>query len=386
MKIIFKEYGYSPKMNPKGIKYFLLFFALLAIFPILQDLFHPFKLVGLDGAFTTQEKPVFTLENFRNGKYQETADIYLKDNAPFRADLVRLRNQIDYFAFGNINTILTLGKENYIFDPNYILAREGKDYLPDSILDIHAKELVAGLQVLNQLKVPVLFCFAPNKANFYSEYLPVSSPANPKNNQSFFDSLLRKNQVQVLDAGHWLGTLKNKSPYPLLPKYGAHWSIYGASLVGDSLLKSLSKMKGKSYPRLNQIGIETGTKARFTDDDYLASLNLIWKWKSPEMAYPRLSYSQGERPNILVVSDSYFWSFYDLELVQNCFAPSSLMWYYNRSVYDMNRIKVSDRDTIITPEDIKHRDAILIVATGPSLKDFAYGFFHQLSKLKMHEK
>ena len=373
-------------MSPKGFKYFLLFFALLGIFPLVQNLFKPFKLVGLDGAFITQEQPLFSIDNFWSGKFQQTTDIYVNDNAPFRGDLVRLRNQLDYFAFGNINTILTLGKENYIFDPNYIWALEGKDLLADSILQQNSSDFKMGMKVLNDLKIPLIFCFAPNKANYYKEFLPEALLLSNKTNQLYFDSMLRKNQIPVFDAGSWFNQLKNKTPYPLIPKYGAHWSIYGASLVADSLMEILGSIKKKQYVQITQSGIETSTKARFTDDDYLASLNLIWKWSSPPMSYPQLKFTSGLRPDLLIVSDSYFWSLYELEIVQNCFAPQSQMWYYNRSVYDTGRNKIADRSNTINLSDLKNRDAIIIVAAGPSLKDFAYGFFHQLAFMKTNEK
>ena len=104
------------------------------------------------------------------------------------------------------------------------------------------------------------------------------------------------------------------------------------------------------------------------------------------MSYPQLKFTSGLRPDLLIVSDSYFWSLYELEIVQNCFAPQSQMWYYNRSVYDTGRNKIADRSNTINLSDLKNRDAIIIVAAGPSLKDFAYGFFHQLAFMKTNEK
>ena len=35
--------------------------------------------------------------------------------------------------------------------------------------------------------------------------------------------------------------------------------------------------------------------------------------------------------------------------------------------------------------DISHRHIIVIIATGPSLKDFGYNFFEQLNELRVHE-
>ncbi|MBL0339798.1 MAG: hypothetical protein IPP71_02115 [Bacteroidetes bacterium] len=108
---------------------FLFIFCMLTILPPVQHIFHPFKLAGLQGAFDKGVTPQFSFSSWRTGKFQEQADYYLKNNIGFNGELVRLRNQLDYSVFGNINTVLTLGKENYIFDPNYLFAREGTDLL-----------------------------------------------------------------------------------------------------------------------------------------------------------------------------------------------------------------------------------------------------------------
>lgn len=373
-------------MNTKGLKYYLLLISLISIFPIIQICFKPFKLLGLDGAYTMPQMPDINTVSFFNGSYQNDADIYIKDNAAFRGDLVRLRNQIDYSLFGNINTILTLGKDNYIFDPNYIWAREGKDLLTDSVLKRHELELVQGLKKLNKLNIPVLFCIAPNKANFYSKYLPVNTPKNNLSNQNFFINLLKKNNVFTIDFDTLFEIYKIKNKNILLPPFGAHWSIYGASLAADSIFKTINYLNNKTYQSFTQTGIEKTNKLRFTDDDYLPSMNLIWKWRSPEMSYPIIKFNNGDKPNILTISDSYFWSFYELGIIENCFDSKSEMWYYNKSVYNTKREKVKDRDSTISLHNLKQRDAIIILATGPSLKDFSYGFFHQLNNMEFNEK
>ncbi len=365
------------------IKYFLILGCLVAFMPIIQMIFKPFKLIGLDGAFTIQEKPKFSWETFLNGSYQQQTDDYLKDNTAFRGDLVRLRNQINYALFGDINTILTLGKENYLFDPNYIFAREGTDLLHDSIFAKNKILIENGCAKLKKLNIPIIFCIAPNKANFYSEFIPYPSKSGIKTNQKLFDSLLKTNNITTLNFDQLFINLKNDSKYPLIPKYGAHWSIYGASIAADSLLSSLNTTTKKRFIKMGTSKIELSEKAKYTDDDLLGSLNLIWKWKSPKMAYPVLNLNIENKPNLLIVSDSYFWSFYELGIVQNCFSPNSRMWYYNKSVYDINREKINDRNDKISYNDLKGRDAIIIMATAPSLKDFAYGFFTQLNNLKI---
>ncbi|HMT28237.1 MAG TPA: hypothetical protein PKD91_03045 [Bacteroidia bacterium] len=372
-------------MKKQVAAWFLCVFGLMAFLPLFQHSFHPFKLAGLQGAFDKGTPPVLHLANWFNGNFQQHADIYLKNNTGFNGELVRLRNQADYSLFGNINTNLTLGRENYIFDPNYIYAREGTDVLPDSVLLQNSLSLQQSKLLLDSLQIPLLFCFAPNKANFYPEFLPTVSPASEITNQTFFKNIFLKNNVWVIDFDSWFVELKKTSKYPLIPKYGAHWSTYGAAIAGDSLLKTIGKLTHKDLVLFDIRRITTDEKPRFTDDDYLASLNLMKKWKSPEMAYPEIGFTKGVKPNVLIISDSFIWNFYDLGIIQNCFSEKSSVWYYNKTAFDFQKNNLGPLSENLKKEDILNRDAVILIATGPSLKDFGYNFFEQLNTAFLHE-
>ena len=194
------------------------------------------KLAGLQGAFDKGVTPEFSTNQWFKGQYQQQADHYLKYNTAFNGELVRLRNQLDYSVFGNINTVLTLGKEKYIFDPNYIAAINGTDLLTDSIKDEKVIAIEGTVALLDSLHVPVYVCFAPNKAGYYSEMLPEPLTLPGKTNKAIFDSLLRQHQIPVIDFNNWFLLMKDTSAYPLVPKYGAHWTTYGAFLAADTLL------------------------------------------------------------------------------------------------------------------------------------------------------
>lgn len=364
---------------------FLIMFGILSLLPLIQHFFHPFKLAGLQGAFEKGILPELTTSGWFSGTYQERTDFYLKNNTGFNGELVRLRNQIDYSVFGNINTSLTLGKEGYIFDPNYIYARTGVDLLPDSVRK-HKSELIKNVSLfLDSLNIPLLFCIAPNKANYYSEYLPEFSPRSENTNQAYFSEQMQLSGYHVINFDSWFIKLKPSAEFPLIPKYGAHWSTYGAVFAADSILKTISSLKQKPFVTFSIKDYEISNKPRFVDDDYLASLNLMKKWPSPPMAYPKLKFTKGPKPNILVVSDSFIWNFFDLEVIQNCFSEKSQINYYNKTLFNIYRQQEGSVPERLTLADLSDRDIIVIIATGPSLKDFGYNFFEQLNELRLHE-
>lgn len=364
---------------------FLILFGILSFLPLIQHAFHPFKLAGLQGAFDKGTPPVFNASSWTTGDFQQKTDYYLKNNTGFNGEMVRLRNQLDYSCFGNINTILTLGREKYIFDPNYIAARTGADKLPDSLLKAKSNSIYSATQILRKLNIPIIICFAPNKANFYPEYLPDSTSPSINFHREYFKKVLSHEKVPILDFDTWFVSIKNSVSYPLIPKYGAHWSTYGATFAADTLLKAIGSLKNASVASFMYEDILISDKPKFTDDDYLASLNLMIKWKSPAMAYPQLRFSEGFKPDVLIVSDSFIWNFFDLKIAQNCFNPDSRIWYYNKTAYDYNKNNLGPLTGKIRISDIQHRDAIILIATGPSLKDFGFDFFEQLGTLRIDE-
>ena len=102
------------------------------------------------------------------------------------------------------------------------------------------------------------------------------------------------------------------------------------------------------------------------------------------MAYPQLAFKVLKQPNVLIISDSFFWNFYDLTIVQNCFSKESEMWYYNKTRYNHLKEKIGSKTETITLNQIKDRDIIIIVSSDPGLKEFGYGFLEQLSSLHVN--
>ena len=374
-------------MYTKRNKFFIFLFVLFSVLFYVQLLFSPFKLLGLGGAFESAKKADFTVDNFLNGHYQDSAERYLKEQTPFRGDLVRLRNQLDYSLFDKLHSILQVGKDNYLFDPGYINARAGSDLLSDTAFARDATELKNCKHLLDSLKIPLIFCIAPNKANYYAEKLiPYVEEADITNKTKFVKLLLSMG-IKVIDFDSYFLTLKKKPlPCVLVPPHGAHWSIYGASFAADSLYSTLKAVVSKPLAGYKLIDYEISDNARFSDDDYSELLNCMTHFKSVPFYYPRYAFINGKQPNCLVVGDSFFWSFYDLGLYGTLFHPSSQFWYYNNTIYNTNREKIADRDGKVVMSDIRNRDAIIIMTASASLPTFSFNFFKQLNNQILNSK
>ncbi len=365
----------------KSLRIFLIFIGLLTFLPLIQDVTHLLIIKGLDGAIVIPEEPTFNLKNWNNSKFQEKTSLYLKHNSSFRPDFVRINNQLDYWFFNEINTLLTLGKENYLFDPNYIAARKGEDYLTLEQRNNKKEVLSKVKQYLDSLDIPILFCLAPNKANYYAEYLPIETQRSKLNNQFYFEELFKNQKIAYINFDNYFQTKKEQAISPLMPKYGAHWSTYGAYLCGVKLFDTINYIKNEKCIEIIEDSIIISNKALYTDDDYIASLNLIKRWKSTKMMYPKLSFNVPKKLNTLIIADSFFWTFYDLKIVPNCFSTSSEYWYYNRTKFNTLGEKLGSTTESLTHDNIKHRDLIIIMTSDPGLKDLGFGFLEQLVDL-----
>jgi len=365
----------------KIIKGFNYLFLLLVFLPMFQFIFGPFKLSQLHGAYVLKVMPKLTTSSWYNQNFQDCTVYYLKHQSPFRGELIKLRNQLDYTFYKKINTILTLGKDNYIFDPFYIKARTGEDLLEKSVMDKKLSSVMNAKKVLDTLSVPILVCIAPNKANFYAEKLRNELPMTKHRNQTYYEKGLNKLGIHTINYDQLFLARKSNSNYPLIPKYGAHWSTYGAYVAADILLSQLDSINQQQTSSIQLDSVELTTNAKYSDDDFLPSLNLLEHWKSPQMAYPSLSFKVHKKVNALIISDSFFWNFYDLNIIQNCFTNNTEMWYYNKTKFDINRNEIGKTSDHISYKDLKNRDVIILLSTDPSLRDFGFGFFEQIEKL-----
>jgi hypothetical protein len=364
----------------KSIKISLFLFGLIWILVAVQFAFSPFKLVGLRGAFVETKSPVFTVDKVLDGSFQAEVSSFSNSKTPFRSDFIRLKNQLGYSLFKEVNTNLELGKENYLFDPSYAKAYYGEDKFSDSVNVEWARIVKSFKTRIDSIGVRCIFVIAPNKGRFYNEYIIQEKKSKTiVNNQEILESILIKNNIPVLNVDDWFDVIKDKSKYPLIPKYGAHWSTYGASLVVDSLNKRLTDW----FPEIakTSIGnIELSKKHKFTDGDYIPSLNLISSWNSPvELAYPGMIYEKGKPLNAVVISDSYMWNFFHNDYFKRVFDNKSDFLYYNKSYYNLKREKVAVKDSNYPLGSLSKKDIVLIIATGPSIKkEIGYGFFKEI--------
>src|SRR5438045_700686 len=113
-----------------NIKKFL-FAGLLALLfiPLLQFKMKFVKEKELKGVADKKNKTWFTKAGWFSGQYQDSTLQWFNENFGFRASAVRLRNQV-YWAFDHEAKAkdVVVGKDNWLYEKNYVLAYTGKDF------------------------------------------------------------------------------------------------------------------------------------------------------------------------------------------------------------------------------------------------------------------
>src|SRR5690554_5592766 len=105
-------------------------FVILLIIPTVQWKYQFVNMPPLNGSFELNPKPYFSINAFKEGKYQSMLDNHLTDSIGFRNYLLRLNNQINYSFFNEINSSGVIQGENDMLIPKtYIESYLGLDFL-----------------------------------------------------------------------------------------------------------------------------------------------------------------------------------------------------------------------------------------------------------------
>ncbi len=366
--------------------------ALLAVIalislPLAQMWFRPFKERPLDGAFTMAKLVKFNHRNWSSGLFQEQVERYLKDHAGFRNDLIRLQNQIDFSLFRKANAEgARIGKNGQLFEYDYIRSWLGIDNPGVSFI---RKKLGRTRYVQDYLRsekgIDLVVVFEPGKASFYPEYIP-DQYQRLKNGPSLYD-LYREEAVKTgidfIDLQEYFLRLKNEAEYPLFPKLGTHWSVYGMTFAVDSLLRFIESRRGTDLAEVTVAQVEYSRQPRDTDDDVAKTMNLMLRPRGEMLAYPELktdTTGSYDKPMVLAVADSYYWNIFNTRIPKYVFANEAF-WYFNALVYPDFYGKPLYTHELDLKSEVEKQDIIFLMVTERFLHKFDWQFIDRLYAL-----
>lgn len=344
------------------------FFALL----LIQSAFHPIKEVALAGAAYSSALRVNRLEDWIDRSAQQSVEHWAKSSLGFRPALVRIINQYRLTLLEEHNPNVVFGKDGYYFEEGYRASVCGLDFLGEEAV----KAKIDSLDMFrNQLLIrgkSLVILIAPNKWRTHHKKIDWGCKPKMTNYEMMIDKLKHRGYAICDEIDLFQYEQSQHPPFALHSKQGTHWSIFGAALSADHLWMTFAQ-EGIRLPEFKIVKEEIDSIPRNTDKDLHDLLNIMVPPQRERLAYPEFEFSQGFKPRVTVIGDSYYQSYYYLGLHQGLFSMDSKYFYYNKSYFGEDLEQKAVLTDEIRLEEIEASDAVLLVISEPSLKWFGFG-------------
>lgn len=360
------------------------FLIIVMILPALQKEMRIFHVPELNGDFIEHEMLKFSWKTFYDGSFQSTFEKYLEQHIGFHNTLVRFKNQIDYSIFKKPNAEgIVIGKNNFIFEYDYIREITGRAYVGYDFIDEKLRRLQYVQKYLkNNFNTDFVIVFIPGKASFYKEYIPDKylSIVQDSTNYNVYLDEIKSRGLKYINLNEYFHQIKESTDYPLFPKYGTHWSIYGMSRASHVLIDSMEQFKNKRLNDYITDSLYFSSIPLRTDYDGGKALNLMTNLSDEIYAYPEYHFGRDSsryKPKVLTIGDSFYWNIFNAGIPQNLFANEAF-WYYNNKVYPDFYFAPKYTSDLHLKKEIEQMDFVFIMVTERFLNVFDWKLIDQL--------
>jgi hypothetical protein len=367
---------------------FVILFCLLLIVPGVQFLFHFPNIKGdkqwLAGKTEAIVFPSFSLSDWLSEKYQGNLTAYLQDNIGYRPFLIRFTNEWRFRLFGDIFSNIVVGKDGSLFWKEYVTAYTGQDVIPYDTLLLRSKHARLLQQQMDAMGKKCLFVMLPGKASNNAESLPDYYLWKKKtNNYDLLKKAFAQTNVTYLDLYSYFQQLKKTAPYPLFPKYGTHWSVYGGGLGADTILSYLTRQWHYSFNGYKVDSVVQSTTPRYTDADMFEMLNILSQIPLPAMAYPHYSADtnivSSRLPKLLFVGDSYVLTLQQSDVLPLATGKNVEYFFYGKGVRDYNTNEIGKTVSDLNlADEIEKTDILIFVFTEINQDNFDFDMCEKL--------
>ena len=362
---------------------------------ILQGATQYFKFEPLKGVYVSAEKPHFSFNDFKDGKWQSRMEGYIKDHLGFREPAIRLYNQYlwsVYHRSTNPNAV-EVGKDNYLFEPwfvdEYYIGCFNHFY-PDSmgipdyekgyVFERRMSRLAKLQAILEEQGVHLFLALLPGKELIYSQYLP------DRGAQARHDRLWGHHRAydyyrtspydfRRVDICHCFDSLNGHTPYLLFTKTGTHWSSIASTYAFDSIMRYMQTFGPPIRPVV--IGSPYYAPTRNPDADLDELLNKITPITTEPNQYVDVTLGDPapeRNPSLVVIGDSFFWNILANYPIQELFSDFRYWYYFSTIYYDLDYENVADIDLI---DELLHTDYVMLSYSTVQLYNCGNGFINR---------
>ena len=354
---------------------------LLPLFlPMLQTRFHFVDEKPLDGAFVETPKPVVNLKTLFNETAQDSLMTWCTEQSGFRNSMIRLNNQLLYSSFGKISAIGPVKGKNgqTFFEESYIISYTGETYIGEEKIAHTAKQLKVIQDMLAVKGTTLVPVFALGKASYYPELIPDKyiPRGRETNNYTAYLKALEGQQVEMIDFNRFFCDRKDQFDHPLYCDLSAHWTVYAASVAMDSLVRFMESVNHQNQAHAYIDGFDNDGLMN-QDDDLYRMMNIIFPLPHNTIDNPHFGFTEGYKPKVLAISDSYWWTVWawNVALPENLFSDGGF-WFYNKTIYP-ERSPVQNVDAIDYKQEIENQEFVLLVCTEATNHLWPYGFIER---------
>lgn len=348
----------------------------LLLLPLIQHATGLMHVRKLKGAVTKAEMPVLTAPGWFEGTWQDSLETAMNDRFGFRNLFIRINNQVAFTFYRKaLASGVVIGKDNYMYELNYIKAYNGTDFEGDSVIRKKTGELKELQDQLESEGKHFLVTFAAGKGSFYPEYFPDRFVTEPgRTNLEAYHHYLDSLGVHYIDFNQWFLEMKDTSRYILYPRTGVHWSYYGMILTIDSLVNYLGEATGREMPEFTYFDTKESRRYRSSDRDIEEGMNIIFRVNRDKLAYPRERFvDEGvDKLRGVVIADSFYWGLHNIGFSSRIFDKGEY-WYYNQQVIANHLDGPLDLDTVDRSERLEQFDVVILMATTATLPKFPFG-------------
>ena len=374
--------------KPHFIIQFVCISAVLAAI-LLQSFTHIVKMNPLKGFDKEEQPPVeLSFKTYYDGSYQDYLTEHAKRNTGFREFFIRNYNQVAYSCFNKItNKNIVKGRDQELYLKMYLNEATGvtfKQHFADvdeakAEAQKNVEETLRLIDTLHQHGKAFLFVFAPTKPAVYPDKLPsyYKNHLTDFSLEEYYIQLFKENHIPHIDFYHYFQDIRDTFPYPLYPRTGTHWSEATIPYVADSVLKKLAEITGYKLPSVHYIDDNLSTDYSVQDGELEASMNLLFPLNKPAIPRPvfELTDTVGtDKPNLLVVADSYFTQLRNSTFIEAFDAWE--FWVYNRDVQSSNpQHQWKQLDQLLDADKVlDNADIVMAVFTAPMYYTYMFGF------------
>jgi hypothetical protein len=355
----------------------------MLLVPFLTTILHYVDVKPLQGAVIIHKDTTFSFKGWFDGGFQTNKEHYLNDNFGFRNIFVRFNNQLSYWIFHKAKAKgVVVGKENYLYESSYIDGYTGRTFIGEKAWQDRMSKIKFIQDALQRMDKTLILILAPGKASFFPEYIPNSLlKGKSTSNYDCASKLAKEMNINCIDFNDYFNTHKGKMKYALYPRLGVHWSYYGYTLATDSIIKYIEKKRNIQMPHLYWKEVEMDF-SRDQDDDAAKAMNLLFNLPTEKLAYPKVLFESDKnktKPNVLAVTDSYYWGPYSMG-ISKAFGLSHF-WFYYREAYPESFTKESDPTTFNLKDEIDKHDVFILMATEATLDKLGWHFIENVYDL-----